>query len=151
MASKVMPALLLLGFLVVMMLSFHPTPSQSVSPYVVVPQTQSAQSTQSDTNQSLKRYWMVFLKKGPLRNQDSITAARIQHAHLAGINHLVAAGKLVIAGPFENDNDFLGIFIMDCPDSLEAAGLVSKDPAVAAGRLIFEIRPWWTKKNCLFK
>lgn len=94
---------------------------------------------------------MVFLRKGPRRNQDTAVAAKIQRDHLANIGKLAEAGKIVVAGPFGDNGDLRGIFIMDCADSLEAVSLVNTDPAVAAGRLSFEIKPWWTAKNCIFK
>ena len=94
---------------------------------------------------------MVLLKKGPIRNQDTALAAKIQQAHMDNISKMAAAGKLLVAGPFENDETLRGIFIMDCKDSLEVVSLVGKDPAVTAGRLVFEVKPWWTVRNCLFK
>lgn len=144
MASKVIPALLLLGFLVIVMLSFHPTPLQSVALNVLPPKDKSGATPE------LKRYWMVFLRKGPRRNQDTAVAAKIQHDHLANINKLANAGKILLAGPFGDDGDLRGIFIMDCKDSLEVVSLVNTDPAVAAGRLTFEVKSWWTAKNCVF-
>ena len=43
----------------------------------------------------MKRYWLVFLQKGPNRNQDSISAEKIQAAHMANINRLAKEGKLL--------------------------------------------------------
>ncbi|MBO9727537.1 MAG: hypothetical protein J7623_02755 [Chitinophaga sp.] len=94
---------------------------------------------------------MVFLKKGPQRNQDSLVAAKIQQDHLSNITKMAEAGKLLVAGPFGNDEDLRGIFIMNCKDSLEVVSLVNADPAVKAGRLVFEVKPWWTVKNAVFK
>ncbi|HEY8957058.1 YciI family protein [Chitinophaga sp.] len=145
MASKVLPALLLLGFLVIVMLSFHPTPLRSVALRVPSPKVKPGVPPE------VKRYWMVLLKKGPIRNQDTALAAKIQQAHMDNISKMAAAGKLLVAGPFENDETLRGIFIMDCKDSLEVVSLVGKDPAVTAGRLVFEVKPWWTVRNCLFK
>jgi uncharacterized protein YciI len=145
MASKVIPALLLLGFLVVVMLSFHPTPLQSVALRVPPPKVKS------DANPDLKKYWMVFLRKGPHRNQDAAVTAKIQQDHLANIHQLADAGKIIVAGPFGNDEDLRGILIMNCKDSLEVVALVNRDPAVVAGRLVFEVKPWWTVKNAVFK
>jgi hypothetical protein len=36
---------------------------------------------------------------------------------------------------------------MDAKDSSEAASFVNTDPAVIAGRLRFEIHPWWVGKG----
>jgi uncharacterized protein YciI len=99
----------------------------------------------------MKRYWMVFLKTGPTRDQDSVTAMKIQEGHLANIGRLAELGKILVAGPFGDDTDLRGIFIMDCKDEAEVKDLCSSDPAIKAGRLIAEIHPWWTAKGGSFK
>ena len=100
---------------------------------------------------NLKPYFLVLLKKGPNRNQDSTTAARIQKAHLENINRMAAAGKLNVAGPFLDEGDLRGIFIFDSGNEDEVRKLVENDPAVKAGRLIYEIHPWMTEKGTCFK
>ena len=95
----------------------------------------------------MKRYWLVFLTKGNNRTQDSATAATIQAGHLANINRLAKEGKIIMAGPMGTDEDLRGIFIMDAKDSTEVAKLVDTDPAVMAGRLKMEYRPWWCEKG----
>lgn len=93
----------------------------------------------------------MMLVKGNNRTQDSTTAAKLQEGHLANINKMVAAGKLLVAGPFLEDANCRGIFILKCDTKDEAENLVKEDPAVIAGRLAYEIHPWMTGKNCLFK
>ncbi|NLR61332.1 hypothetical protein HGH93_24730 [Chitinophaga polysaccharea] len=145
MASKVLPALLLLGFLVIVMLSFHPRPLQSAALKIFPPKVNPG------ANYDLKRYWMVFLERGAHRTNDTALAAQLQEGHLQNIRQLANAGKLLVAGPFGDDGALRGIFIMDCKDSAEVVSLVNQDPAVKAGQLSFSIRPWWTAKNCVFK
>lgn len=99
----------------------------------------------------MKKYWMVLLKKGPNRNQNEADANLIQKKHIANIEKLAKSGKLLVAGPFDDDGDLRGIFILDCADSTEAANLVKTDTAVITGRLSYEIKGWWTAKNCVFK
>ncbi len=99
----------------------------------------------------MKQYWMVFLKAGPHRDQDSTTAAKIQEGHLANINRLAELGKILVAGPFGDEGDPVGIFIMDCEDEAEVKDLCATDPAIQAGRLVPEIRPWWTARGGSFK
>src|SRR4030095_15834961 len=53
----------------------------------------------------MKRYWLVLLKKGPTRNQDSISAEKIQAAHMANINRLAKEGKMIIGGPIGIEDD----------------------------------------------
>jgi uncharacterized protein len=101
--------------------------------------------------EELKAYYLVILKKGPNRNQDSITAARIQKEHLENINRLAETGKLNIAGPFLDDGDMRGIFIFDSGNEQEVRSMVDSDPAVKAGRLTYEVHPWMTQKGICFK
>jgi len=99
----------------------------------------------------MKQYFFVMLTRGPNRNQDSLSAAKIQEGHLNNIRRLASLGKILVAGPFGDDGDWLGIFIFDCKTKEEVAGYLKTDPAVDAGRLAYDIRPWWTAKNCTFK
>lgn len=95
----------------------------------------------------MKQYWLVFLLKGTNREQDSASAANLQAGHMANIERLHREGKIIMAGPMGYDRDLRGIFIMDAKDSTEAASFVNTDPAVIAGRLRFEIHPWWAAKG----
>lgn len=91
-----------------------------------------------------------MLLKGPQRDQDSIEAAKLQKEHLANINRLAEEGIIQIAGPFGHYGNKRGIFIMDAATIEEAEKHVKSDPAVKAGRLSYEIYPWWTAKgSCL--
>lgn len=95
----------------------------------------------------MKQYWLVFLLKGTNRGQDSASAANLQAGHMANIGRLHREGKIIMAGPMGYDRDLRGIFIMDAKDSTEAASYVNTDPAVIAGRLRFEVHPWWAAKG----
>jgi uncharacterized protein YciI len=104
-----------------------------------------------ESQYEMKTYYMVFLKKGPNRDKhDSLTVAKIQKEHLANIERLAQEGYINIAGPFMDDQDLRGIFIMNVESKEKAEELVNTDPAVKAGRLIYEIRPWYSAKgSCL--
>lgn len=99
----------------------------------------------------MKQYFFVMLTKGPNRDQDSAAAAKIQEGHMNNIRRLADLGKILVAGPFGDDGDWLGIFIFDCKTKEEVISYLKTDPAVDAGRLNYDIRPWWTAKNCVFK
>ena len=94
-------------------------------------------------NYGMKHYVMAFLKAGPNRTQDSITAAEIQKAHMANIKRMADEGKLVTAGPFEDDGELRGIYIFNVATLEEAKALTESDPAVKEGRLIMELHPWY--------
>jgi uncharacterized protein YciI len=100
---------------------------------------------------NLKPYFLVLLKKGPNRDQDSVTAAKIQKAHMENINRMAASGKLNVAGPFLDEGELRGIFIFDSGNEDEVKKMVENDPAVKAGRLIYEIHPWMTEKGTCFR
>lgn len=98
----------------------------------------------------IKQYWFVMLLKGPKRDQDSATAAKIQQGHMANINRLYDAGKLKVAGPFGDDGNWLGIFIFDSPSKEEVEKDLKTDPAIISGRLNYDIRPWYTSPTGSF-
>ncbi len=98
----------------------------------------------------LKSYYIVILKLGPHRDQDSATAAMIQKEHLENINRMAASGQLNVAGPFLDEGEMRGIFVFDVRSEEEVKLLVDNDPAVKAGRLIYEVHPWMTQQGTCF-
>ena len=97
----------------------------------------------------MRTYIMAFLKKGPNSDQDSATAAKLQKAHLENIARLAKEGKLLIAGPFEDDTEIRGIFIFNTDNLEEAKKLTESDPAIQAGRLVMELHPWYGSASLL--
>lgn len=115
-----------------------------------------AQQTTEKPKEKIQPYWFVMLLKGPNRSQDSVTAAKIQEGHMANMARLHKEGKLKVAGPFGDDGNWVGLFIFDasapgCKTKEEIELLVKTDPAVAAGRLTYDIRSWWTMGSGSFK
>jgi uncharacterized protein YciI len=99
----------------------------------------------------MKQYFMVFLKAGLNRSQDSITTAKIQDGHLKNISRLFDEKKLILAGPFLDEGTYKGIFIFDVSTKEEAIKLLQTDPAVQAGRLDYEIHPWYGPGNIIIQ
>ncbi|MDX2134151.1 MAG: YciI family protein [Saprospiraceae bacterium] len=91
----------------------------------------------------MKTYVMAFLKRGPNRSQDSVEAARLQRAHLDNITRMANMGKLLVAGPFLDDDDVRGIYVFDVATVEEARALTETDPAIQSGRLVMELHPWY--------
>jgi len=91
----------------------------------------------------MSSYVMAFLKRGPNRSQDSLTAANLQKAHLENITKMAEEGTLVLAGPFLDDGDIRGIYIFNVATVEEAKKLTESDPAIKAGRLVMELHPWY--------
>ena len=107
--------------------------------------------TPKDGDWEMKQYFFVILTRGTNRNHDSATAAKIQADHMENIDRLASLGKILVAGPFGDNGEWRGIFIFDAKTKEEVENHLKTDPAIAAGRLSYEIHPWWTAKNCVFK
>jgi uncharacterized protein len=107
--------------------------------------------TTNEPEMNIKQYYFVLLTKGPNRNQDSANASIIMKGHLANIGKLYNDGKLKVAGPFANDENWQGIFIFDCASQAEVETLLKTDPAIKAGRLNFDIKAWYTEPSGSFK
>ena len=101
----------------------------------------------------LKEYYFVMLIKGPDRDKvtDTTIINKIQAGHMTNMKRLADEGKLLVAGPFGDEGNWRGIFILDCATQEEAEKLLATDPAIKAGRLSYEIHPWWTAMNTVFK
>lgn len=106
-----------------------------------------SQNKQEPAAGEMKQYFFVMLKKGPNRGQDSVTTMKLQEGHMANIGRMAKEGKLVIAGPFGDNGDWRGIFIFDMKTMDEVKKEVDQDPAIQAGRLSYEIHPWWSERG----
>lgn len=104
-----------------------------------------------DTTYVMKKYYMCLLKRGTNTDMDSASHAKIMEGHLAHFTELMKQGKICIVGPFDDDQDVRGIIIFNASSKEEAEKLESEDPAVKAGRLVMEIRPWWGAKGSMLK
>jgi hypothetical protein len=62
----------------------------------------------------MKSYILVILKTGPNKLEAGPERENLFKGHFANINKMADAGKLVIAGPLEeNDKTYRGIFILN--------------------------------------
>lgn len=114
--------------------------------------TALAQEKKDEPRYEMKTYFLVLLKKGPMRNQhDSTTIQKIQAAHLANIDRLAQEGKIDLAGPCLHDGELRGIFVFNVASYEEAKALCDTDPAIKAGRLVAEIYPWMAAKGSSLK
>lgn len=96
----------------------------------------------------MQGYFFVLLKRGAhAADVPKEKLADLQKGHMANITQMARDGKLVLAGPFTDDGDLRGIFILNVASLEEAKKLVDGDPAVAAGRLQAEIHPWYGPKG----
>jgi uncharacterized protein YciI len=90
-----------------------------------------------------KQYCLRLYKAGPKRDQPPEEADRIQMEHLRYLFQLRAQGKIVINGPIIDDSGLSGMAIFNTTDNEEVKRLSDGDPAVKAGRVVYEVYHWY--------
>ena len=94
----------------------------------------------------LVQFQMAIMRKGPKWDTTRADDRKaIFQQHLANVLSLLDSGKVVIAGPFDDDTDLAGIFILRATSVDEAKSWIDADPAVKAGLMIGEMHPWWSE------
>ncbi|WP_018611263.1 YciI family protein [Segetibacter koreensis] len=133
-------AILLIPFFIFFIKSFAQTNARESSK----PAYDSVLATKLGADEyGMKKYVMAFLKSGKTKISDSTEAVKIQMAHLKNIMRLADEGKLIVAGPFLDNQNVRGIFIFNVENIDEAKRLTETDPAIKAGVLEMELRPWY--------
>jgi len=111
---------------------------------VVIPVSTARQK--EEPKSKLVQFQMALLKKGPKwTGAQSPETRKILHQHLVNVLSLLDSGKAVAAGPFGDDTDLAGIFILRASSAEEAKTWVDADPAVKAGLFVAEMHPWWSE------
>jgi uncharacterized protein YciI len=86
----------------------------------------------------VKPYFVVVLKRGP--QQDQPDAQQIQWEHIRRNFSLREEGILHIVCPVtEEKNDVLGFGVLEAASAEAAAEIMDGDPAVQAGRIVYEV------------
>jgi uncharacterized protein len=99
-------------------------------------------------------YYVYFLRKGPAWSpEETPEIEALQEAHLANMKRLGDIGKLALNGPlldsFATRGDIRGIGVLKTSSLAEAQELISTDPMVKVGRLVFELHAWMVNKQIL--
>lgn len=144
-----MRKLIILSLFMLPYVSFSQTPTTNNPPASKQNVTDTAQKPKYE----MKQYYFVMLSRGARRHEitDTTIIKKLHAGHMANITRLAEMGKILVAGPFGDDGNWRGIFIFDAASKEEVEGYLKEDPAIAAGRLAYEIHPWWTAKNAVFK
>jgi len=106
---------------------------------------------EGDTTYLMQQYYMVLLKSGPVRDQDSIQAADLQKEHMEHLERMAKAGYTSLTGPIGDNGDIRGIVVYNTATQAKADSLARLDPMVQAGRLQVEVHPWWVAKGSKLK
>src|SRR5262245_52576773 len=112
------------------------THAQGAKPQVVI----------SPNGTEMFTYYVVLLRRGP-KWTSAVTpeTSAVSKAHMDNIERLTQSGQMLVAGPFldqNGDKALTGMFILRVGSAGEAKSLAESDPAVKAGRFVYEILPW---------
>ncbi len=104
---------------------------------------------------SMRSYTFVLLKRGPAWTaEDTPESKQVFEGHMANIQAMGKAGKLVLAGPFDapagDSAAYAGLFVLDVKSDDEARALLASDPAVQSGRFVPELRSWYGPSGITF-
>jgi uncharacterized protein len=103
-----------------------------------------------DSVPNMEKYYLVLLKRAP--NAPKLEERELEDLQKKHIGHLRAmyeAGKMVIAGPFDEQQDLTmrGMCLYRVTTLDEARKLAEQDPSVKAGRLQVEVLAWWVERG----
>ena len=98
----------------------------------------------------MERYTLVFLGRPANGGTNVADPEGLQRQHIGHLQAMARAGKLVVAGPFDDQTDPRMRGLCVYRTSLEEARrLANDDPAVRAGRLEVEAMSWWVEKGAM--
>jgi uncharacterized protein YciI len=99
-----------------------------------------------------ERYQLVLLRRAPdaPKLADAVLE-QLQAQHIGHLKKMAAAGKMMVAGPFDDQPDpsLRGLCLYRVGSVEEARRLATEDPMVKAGRLRPEVMTWMTEKGAL--
>jgi uncharacterized protein YciI len=99
---------------------------------------------------NMTTYYFGVLMKGPKWSAEATPEkAKLQEGHMAHLDAMWKAGKLVLAGPLADDGDWRGVLIYRTKTIDEAQRLANDDPAVKAGRFVVTMHPWMIQRDIL--
>ena len=91
----------------------------------------------------MRQYVLVILKTGPTPMPRGKQRDEMFKGHFANIQRLASEGKLALAGPFEDKNDWRGMFVFAVEDVETAKQLVATDPVVIEGEMVPEFHKYY--------
>jgi uncharacterized protein YciI len=101
---------------------------------------------------NMEKYYLVLLKRPANPPQFEPKALEdLQKRHLEHMKSMYLAGKMVVAGPFDEQKDptLRGLCLYRVATIEEARKLAEGDPMVQARRLEVEVLAWWVEKGAV--
>lgn len=102
----------------------------------------------AQTKYEMSHYVVGFLRNGPAWTaEETAETRRIKEGHMANVRKMVDSGKLIVAGPFEDNGELRGMFIFNVTSVEEARTLAEPDPLIQSHRMVLELHPWSAGKG----
>jgi len=106
----------------------------------------AAAQQEEEPKSKLVQFQMAIMKKGPKWDSTKVEERNsILQQHIGNVVALLDSGRAIIAGPFTDNTEIAGIFILRASSTAEAKAWVDADPAVKAGLMVAEMHPWWSE------
>ena len=103
-------------------------------------QSQPAAGPALDIPKNLTQYFVVLLVKAPGRPESPLPPDLLRR-HLAYIRAMIEQKRYVVAGPFLDHDQMVGIAIVVAPTLEEAQRIATNDPTVMEGHYAVEVHP----------
>lgn len=91
----------------------------------------------------MRHYVLVLLRTGPHPVAEGPAREAMFKGHMANLQRLAKAGKLVLAGPLDGKNGLRGMFVFAVEDIDEARKLVATDPVITHGEMLAEFHAYY--------
>jgi uncharacterized protein YciI len=91
----------------------------------------------------MRNYVLVILKTGPTPVPKGPKRDAMFAGHFANMGRLAKEGKLVLAGPFDDDGGWRGLFVFAVDDVEAARQLTATDPVIVNGEMVAEYHRWY--------
>ncbi len=94
----------------------------------------------------LVEFHMAILKRGPKWSAtETPEMKRVQQQHVNYVLASLNSGRTVIAGPFTDGGEILGVLVFRASSAVEAKDWAEADPLVVSGLYVAEMHPWWSE------
>ncbi|MDB5856932.1 MAG: hypothetical protein JWQ76_621, partial [Ramlibacter sp.] len=91
----------------------------------------------------MRSYVLVILKTGPNKVPPGAERDAMFKGHFANMSRLAGEGKLALAGPFDGDDGWRGLFVFAVPEIEDARKLVATDPVISSGEMSSEYHKYY--------
>jgi uncharacterized protein YciI len=97
---------------------------------------------------TMAKYHLVLFKRGPRwAPPKSSEDRKLWTDHLRYVQQMLGTSKMAAAGPFVDDSERPGMYVLAAESETEAKALTEPDPAVKAGYLVPEFHAWYVARE----